>query len=165
MIALKNDNTYQQKVLGFLRIYVRKKSSLFWFTIEIISNWKTLQVFKKLRMCKRKRKWKWMIGLSWLIFIGPFECFQQRWKNRILFIWSLMSQNHRIEWLLITLHENSKGSSFIFFSLHFKEVWLHLSSVDACFFAGCLYVVQTAWLSCRNSREKRLKRHLRYYYP
>ena len=163
MIALKNDNTYQQKVLGFLRIYVRKKSSLFCFTIEIISNWKTLQVFKILRMCKRKRKWKWMIGLSWLIFIGPFECFQQRWKNRILFIWSLMSQSHRIGLLhytrILWAHR-----SFLF-SLHFKEVWLHLSSVDAYFFAGCLYVVQTAWLSCRNSREKRLKRHLRYYYP
>ena len=30
--------------------------------------------------------------------------------------------------------------------------------------ASWLAVSSTAWLSCRNSREKRLKRHLRYYY-
>ena len=64
---------------------------------------------------------------------------------------------------MITLHENSMGSSFIFFSRYISRKFGYTCLQQMR--ASWLAVSSTAWLSCRNSREKRLKRHLRYYYP
>ena len=110
----------QQKLLGFLRIPMRqKKNQPIKITIKIESNWKTLQVFKKFEDVQTKMK---MEMNDWLIFIGPFECFQKKWKNCIF---SLVPYVTEPQNRMIRLHENFMGSSFIFFSLHFKEVWLH----------------------------------------
>lgn len=58
----------------------QKKINLFLSSLKIEPNWNTLQVFKKFEDVQTKTK---MEMNDRLIFIGPFECFQKRWKNCI----------------------------------------------------------------------------------
>ena len=100
--------------------------------------------------------------IDWLIFIGPFECFQKRRKNRIFFFGPLChkateSDDYRSHYTRILWANCSSFSRYI--SRKFGYTCLQQMR------ASWLAVSSTAWLSCRNSREKRLKRHLRYYYP